>query len=339
MVRAERIDEALQDATHVGLAVALVLSDAVEIHLRGTARPGQPVVADDVFAWGSITKTVTGTLLALLAADGVVALDQPLSDVLPGAPDVPLADLASHTSGLPRLLPSSRAFVRTHDAADPYASEDPDRLLAALALTRRKSPRVRYSNAGAGLLGLALATATGQSYAALIAQHVAVPLGLTTLTTDDPPALVDGHDRKGRTVGHWHFTDAMAGCGALRGSVRDLARWARAAGGEAPEPLAAALRTATTPRARTRMAEVGLGWHRSQPGGPAGLRAPRSEGGPAWLWHNGGTSGFSAFVAHDQVSGRSVAVLSNSARSIDPFAVELLKGPPRSPSSPASGDV
>lgn len=323
MVRRRRLDESLDDAAHVGLAVALVLDDSVEVHLRGTARAGVPVTADDVFAWGSVTKTVTGTLLALLADEGVVRLDQPLSELLPAAPPLLLADLAGHTSGLPRLLPSSRAYVRSHAAADPYADEDADRLLAALARTRIRSPRVRYSNAGHGLLGLALVTASGQSYAELVRTRVAEPLGLSTLTSEDVPALVGGHDRKRRPVPHWHFTDAMAGCGALRGSVRDLARWARAAGGEAPEPLAAALRTATAGRASNRLVDVGLGWSRSVPGGPAGLRAPR-DGEAPWLWHNGGTSGSAAFTAYDTGSGRAVAVLANSGRSVDPLGVELL---------------
>lgn len=288
----------------------------VEIHLRRAS-------ADDVFAWGSLTKTVTGTLLALLADDGTVRLDQPVSDLLPGAPPLLLADLASHTSGLPRLLPSNRSYVRDHDAVDPYADEDPDRLLAALAITPLKSPRVRYSNAGHGLLGLALCTATGLTYADLVQAEVAEPLGLTTLTTDDVPALVGGHDRKGRPVPHWRFTDAMAGCGALRGSVRDLLRWVGAAGGDAPEPLATALRTATTPRAGNRQVEVGLGWHRSMPGGPAGLRAPR-DGEQPWLWHNGATAGAASFAAYDTATGRSAAVLSSSSRSVDPLGVELL---------------
>ena len=120
-----------------------------------------------------------------------VGLDQPLSELLPGAPPMALADLASHTAGLPRLLPSPWSYGRSHDAGDPYATEDADRLLTALARTRLRSPRVRYSNAGAGLLGLALVTATGRAYAELVRDHVATPLGLTTLSTAEPFA---GHD-------------------------------------------------------------------------------------------------------------------------------------------------
>lgn len=326
MARDGRLEESLADATHVGLAVALLLPDAVEVHLRGTSRPGVAVSADDVFPWGALTRTVTGTLLALLADEGAVALDTPLSAILPGAPPLQLADLGSHTSGLPRLLPTSRSYVRSHDRDDPYVHETPARLLAALGRTRLKAPRVRDAHAGAGLLGLALVTATGTSYAELVRTRVAEPLGLTTVTTADVPALVQGHDNRRRPVPHWTFTDAMAGCGALRGSVRDLLTWVTAAGsGEAPGPLATALRTATTPRAADRRVAVGLGWARSLPGGPAGLRAPTGDE-LGWVWHDGAVAGSTAFAAYDPVRGIAVAALANSARSVTPLAIELLAG-------------
>lgn len=285
---------------------------------------------DSAFEWGSITKTVTGTLLALLAADGIVRLDSTLDELLPGAPPLRLDALASHSSGLPRLLPGSLRFVaRTWGRrADPYAREGQAELLAALGRTRLR-PGVRYSNAGVGLLGLALATASGMSYEALVQRHICAPLLLTTVTTLDRPGLLDGHSRRGKRVPHWHFTDALVGCGGLRGSVRDLSRWARAVGGDAPQPLSAALEQACRRQARTRMSVIGLGWQRSAVGGPLGLRAP-TEAQPALRWHNGGTGGFRSFVAHDEGSGRAVAVLSASARQVDGLGLLLLR-PQRGP--------
>lgn len=313
-------DRVLERFSGSGLAWALTGPDGVEVHVRD-------VPEDAAFEWGSITKTVTGTLLALLAAEGVVSLRTPLSELLPGARDLPLEDLAAHTSGLPRLLPSSAAFVRAtwRERADPYAAVDEPRMLADLRRTRLRSRTHRYSNAGHGLLGLALTKAAGCSYEELVQQLVCAPLGLTSVTTQDRPELVPGHDRKGRPTPHWHVTDAMAGCGALRGSVGDLARWVQAAAGDAPEPLRSALEEALRPRARTRAVETGLGWNRSALGGAAGLRAPR-VGEPALRWHNGGTGGFRSFAAHDEASGRGVAVLCARHRSVDGLGVLLLRG-------------
>lgn len=302
-----------------GLAWAAFGTDDVHVHVRG-------VPEDAAFEWGSITKTVTGTLLALMVADGTVQLRTPLSEMLPGAPPLPLEALASHTAGLPRLLPGSVRFTASvwRDRRDPYASITEARLLADLRRTRLRTPRYRYSNAGAGLLGLALARAAGTSYDGLVEQRICAPLGLSSVTTADRPELVDGADRRGRVVPHWHFTDALAGAGALRGSVRDLARWGQAVGGCAPEPLATALAEALRPRVSTRSAEVGLGWHRSTPGGLAGLRAPRPAEA-ALRWHNGGTGGFRSFVGWDEARARGIAVLSAGARSVDGLAVLLLR--------------
>lgn len=315
------LDSALDGAGRHGLAAAVVGGAGGDVvHLRGGAS------VSDSFEWGSVTKTVTGTLLALLAAHGVVRLDQPLGSLFPGAPDIPLEALASHTSGLPRLLPSSLRFMWATRSAgrDPYAGQGEAEVLAALARTRLRSPKVRYSNAGAALLGLALTRATGSTYERLVAEHVAGPLGLSSVTTLDRDGLLQGHDRRGRPVPHWHFQDAMVGCGGLRGSVTDLARWATAVGGDAPEPLATALREAVRSRATTRTSEVGLGWHRSALGGSAGLRAPRTDE-PALRWHNGGTAGFRSFVGWDEGSGRGVAVLAARPAPVDGLAIQLLR--------------
>ena len=64
--------------------------------VRGTA----------VFEAGSVTKAVTGLLLALAIDSGEVSAADRLDRFLPGtgrAGRAPLAALATHTSGLPRL--------------------------------------------------------------------------------------------------------------------------------------------------------------------------------------------------------------------------------------------
>ena len=315
------VEAALDRLGRHGLAAMQVRPDGDVVHLRGG------VTADSSFEWGSITKTVTGTLLAVLSDRGVVRLDTTLGEVLPGAPAIRLDALASHTSGLPRLLPGSLRFVRRtwRRRHDPYAAEGTAEVLAALRETRvRSDGAVRYSNAGAGLLGLALVTATSTSYDDLVQEHVCGPLGLTTVTTKDGAGLVDGHDRRGRVVPHWHFQDALVGCGGLRGSVTDLARWARAVAGDAPEPLRSALALACRPVARGRGSAVGLGWHLSVAGGPTGLRAPQ-DGQRSIRWHNGGTGGFRSFVASDEASGHGVAVLGASVRSVDGLGLQLLE--------------
>src|SRR5215470_17377672 len=69
------------------------------------------------FEIGSITKTMTGAVLASLADDGIVRLDDEIGRWLDAGVngDITLGQLATHTSGLPRLSPS-----HVRGAADPY---------------------------------------------------------------------------------------------------------------------------------------------------------------------------------------------------------------------------
>ena len=108
-----------------------------------------------------MTKAFTSLLLADMAQRGEVALTDPVSRYLPAGVKVPerggrsiqLQDLATHTSGLPRLPPN----LRPKDAANPYADYTVPHLyefLSRYSLKRDIGSRYEYSNLGGGLLVL-----------------------------------------------------------------------------------------------------------------------------------------------------------------------------------------
>ena len=76
-----------------GIVIARARDGAVEVAAAG------PVEPDAVFELGSITKAVTGLLLADAMVRGEVRLDTTLDRCLPGARPLALGDLASHTAG------------------------------------------------------------------------------------------------------------------------------------------------------------------------------------------------------------------------------------------------
>jgi D-alanyl-D-alanine-carboxypeptidase/D-alanyl-D-alanine-endopeptidase len=87
--------------------------------------------ADGRFEIGSVTKTMTAALLALLAADGALSLDDEIGRWLSAGPNggITVRQLATHTSGLPRLAPNmDRSTV---DPANPYAGFGFERDVAA----------------------------------------------------------------------------------------------------------------------------------------------------------------------------------------------------------------
>jgi serine-type D-Ala-D-Ala carboxypeptidase/endopeptidase len=272
------------------------------------------VAEDAIFEIGSITKTFTALLLAIMAGDGRAALDEkPFR-----GQEVTLADLATHTAGFPRLpgrwLP--RALV--HERHDPYARIGERDVQEALrALRVRSRGRVRYSNLGAGVLGLLLARRAGCSYGELVQREICAPLGMRDTGVSVPDAqahrFAQGHGRRGRPVAHWTF-DAMAPAGALRSTAGDLLTFLALQVDPPDSPLGRAARLTHVERTRRGRLGVGLGWMRL---------APRDGPGEV-LFHDGGTGGFRSIAGFAPSTGTAVVVLSDRARSVDGIGMQVL---------------
>ncbi|MFB7615423.1 serine hydrolase domain-containing protein [Kitasatospora sp. NPDC056181] len=342
----------------VGAVVAGLAGGAVEIRGAGSTStgPGGGVPgAHTLFEIGSATKVFTSLALARLVLAGSTALDEPLAEVLKdalppgvtvptrGGTPITLQHLATHTAGLPRLpagmlLPA----LLSPNKPDPYRNCTSDALLSGLARTRLRAVpgrSFRYSNLGAGLLGLALAHQAGTGYEELVTREVCEPLGLadTVITVDGERSdrLAHGHTPGRRPVPGWHLAD-LAGAGGLRSTAADLAILLQAqlacTGASATTPVEASA-TTTAPGgsplapaiALTRevnhrvnpFAWMHLGWlaHRLHP----------QQGGHLQIWHNGGTGGFRSFVAFDPEKQVGVITLANTRRSVDPAGVALLR--------------
>jgi CubicO group peptidase (beta-lactamase class C family) len=201
-------------------------------------------------------------------------------------------------------------------------------VLAALARTKPKRPpgkRFRYSNFGAGLLGLALAHAAGSDYETLVRERITGPLGMTdtVIELDDERRrrLAAGTSRRGKPAGLWSLA-GLAGAGALRSTAADLLVFARAQLGElppdAPPDLATAIAATQAPRARagrlTPAMTIGLGW----------MRAPFGRERVETVWHNGGTGGYRSYLGLTPSTHTAAVVLSANVRSVDRIGLRLL---------------
>ncbi|HEU0134834.1 MAG TPA: serine hydrolase domain-containing protein [Allosphingosinicella sp.] len=297
-----------------GIVVGLVEPDGSRRVLTfGEAGEGaRPLSARSVFEIGSITKTFTGTILADMVRRGEVGLDDPVAKYLPAGVRVPslngraitLLDLATHVSGLPRL---PTGYV-SPDPANPYAEFEAEHLYAFLKgheLEREPGAKFEYSNLGMGLLGHALARAAGaDSFQALVARRLLRPLGMSMTAYGRPAALAPwmtrGHDRQGRAASYFDVA-VLAGGGGLNSNVVDLMTYLDANIGDPTSPLEQAMRDARRGRHVPRPGlEVGLGWMTMN-------RAPLTLVG-----HNGGTAGYSTYVAFDPSTRAGVVVLANS---------------------------
>ncbi|MGH3173846.1 MAG: serine hydrolase domain-containing protein, partial [Streptosporangiaceae bacterium] len=185
------------------------------------------------FQIGSVTKVFTALVLADMAERGEVHLSDPAARYLPGRVTVgpTLADLATHTSGLPRLPRGLLPSALLHPG-DPYARYPAGGLVRDARRALRAAPPAGsaqrpyvYSNFGFGLLGYLLGQAAGTPYETLVTTRICAPLGLpgTAFTPPAPPWTAQGH-RRGRPVRDWRLS-AMAGAGGLYSTAADLARF------------------------------------------------------------------------------------------------------------------
>jgi CubicO group peptidase (beta-lactamase class C family) len=155
----QRVDEFHQS---VGIVVGMIGPDGRKVVSYGALEKGDPraLNGDTVFEIGSVTKVFTSLLLSDMVQRGQVALTDPVSKYLPAGVKMPqrngkqitLLDLATHTSGLPRI-PGN---FKPKDPANPYADYSVAQLyefLASYELPRDIGAQYEYSNLGGGLLG------------------------------------------------------------------------------------------------------------------------------------------------------------------------------------------
>lgn len=322
-ILADRIDVQRQS---VGIVVGTIGPNGRSIVAHGSfgGLDPRPVDGDTVFEIGSVTKVFTGLLLADMAARGEVALTDPVSRYLPlnvvvperGGKAITLVDLATQTSGLPRMPDN----LETTDETNPYADYTIDEMYAFMSgykLPRDIGAEYEHSNLGSALLGQALASRTGKSYQALVQERIGVPLAMRSTAIELTPRLAKrmatGHNELLEIVPNWDLP-AFAGAGALRSSANDLLEMLQLTVKTGKTPLTTALAgTLATRRAiGEQETSAALGW----------VVTKSSNGEIAW--HDGGTGGYSAFVGFHLASRTGVVVLSNANTGVSDIGLHLL---------------
>jgi D-alanyl-D-alanine-carboxypeptidase/D-alanyl-D-alanine-endopeptidase len=270
-----------------------------------------PANGDTLFEIGSATKVFTALLLADAVQRGEVKLDDPVAKFLPATVKVPerngkritLQDLATHTSGLPRL-PSN---LMPKDESNPYADYTVAQLyefLSAYELPRDIGTQYEYSNLAAGLLGHALALRAKTDYATLVRTRILDPLGMKDTMIEIPASakarLAQGHNAEFKAVANWDLP-TLAGAGALRSTANDMLTFLSAFLGYTKTPLAPAMASMLASRRATPMPalEIALGWHIEK------------RGDRELVWHNGGTGGYRSYIGFDPKTKTGVVLLTN----------------------------
>ncbi len=304
------VDQRLKgDRTGACMAVAVVEKDQVaRTFACADDADSSRIDARTAFEIGSVSKTMTAALLAELIKQGKASLDDPLSDYLPAGTRVPefegkkilLRHVVTHTSGLP-VLPSRLGATGTDD---PYVNLTEDTLLASLGdvtLTAAPGSRFEYSNFASMLLSYAVARRAGEDFETLVDTQLFAPLKMDGAYIQQLPSGIraaQGHSPNRKPVSAWNFSTNLAGVGGVRATLDDMVKYVQ---GELGQPA-----TSITPALKLSQQQVS----KTPPMAMNWMLLPVA--GRTVHVHEGGTGGFSSFVAFDNERQRGVVILSDT---------------------------
>jgi CubicO group peptidase (beta-lactamase class C family) len=168
-----------------GLSIAIAVGEDV-IYANGfglaDGPKGMAATPDTVYQWGSVTKTVTATAIMQLRDQGLLDLDDPVSDYLDYSPaqyPITVRQLLGHSSG----LPEPPGFVWVNLRLDGQPPVDPDLVDRAYyeqvpSLMFEPGSDNAYVNPDMVTLGQIVADVSGQPYVEYVREHILAPLGM-----------------------------------------------------------------------------------------------------------------------------------------------------------------
>jgi D-alanyl-D-alanine-carboxypeptidase/D-alanyl-D-alanine-endopeptidase len=314
-----------------GIVVGVIDSKGPHIISYGTIglSDERPVNGDTVFDVGSISKVFTALLLADMARQGEVNVDDPAAKYLDakkvklperGGKQITLADLATHTSGLP-LRPTNLVSKDPNDKYRGYTVDLMYECLSSFVLTRDIGTKYEYSNLGYGLLGHVLEKRMGATYSELVESRITQPLGMKDTRIDLTPAMKNrmavGYSNELTPIpSEWHF-GALQSAGAFSSTANDLLTFLATFLGYKSSPLLPAMKSMMDVRRPGGMqpsTDIALVWN------------VYVDGGQEVVWKNGSVGGYRSFIGFDPKARVGVVALANAQTAVgaDDIGLHLL---------------
>jgi CubicO group peptidase (beta-lactamase class C family) len=194
----EKVDTIVHQAlTTTGVpsaSIAIVQSGAIaylQAYGEGRIEPHTPALPSMRYSIGSISKQFTATAVLLLAEQGKLSLDDPVSRFVPNLTrgnEVTIRELLSHTSGYQDYWPQ--------DYVPPFMLQSitADRILdrwARKPLDFDPGTEWQYSNTNFVIAGLIVEKASGEPLLQFLSQHIFAPLGMKSVMNIDQNRLTE----------------------------------------------------------------------------------------------------------------------------------------------------
>jgi D-alanyl-D-alanine carboxypeptidase len=232
----DRIAREVLASTGVPSASLAIVKDGriayVEAYGDARLEPRLPASPGMRYSIGSISKQFTTAAILMLAEEGKVSLDDPVSRFAPAltrANEVTVRQLLSHTSGYQDYWPQD--YVPPFMLREITSAGILDRW-AKMPLDFDPGTQYQYSNTNYVLAGLIIEKASGRPFLEFLRARIFAPLGMKSVTDVDQGRLASGDPigylryalgppREAPKEGKgWLFA-----AGELAMTARDLARW------------------------------------------------------------------------------------------------------------------
>jgi len=300
------------------LAVAVIAADGTEqVTTSGVRAVGGevPVTEDDLFHYGSITKSVTSCIAARLVDRGIISYETTLEEGLTGVwlhsgfKPVTLEQLLQHRAGVEPLLQGDPEREAKWLAAGGAQAQRRSLAAELLSVAPESDPgaTMSYSNGGYAVAALMLEQASGVAWEDMVRSEVAEPLGLESWGIGWPASPERPDQPRGhfpgpvlQEFGVYELGSHIDPAGDVHGSALDLARHGHALATEPDGWIQAA----------TLARMIAAPGPDPESGYAMGLLREEMAGRAVAL-HNGSGGTFFAMLVFDPATGDSVAVVMN----------------------------
>lgn len=320
------LKELIEQEYLLGASVAYIQSDG-EVQYFSFGDP----VRDDfefnkntIYEIGSVSKTFTSLILARMVQQGLVSLDTPIDAILPDSvriepydsTGITLLNLATHTSGLPRL-PTN---FEPKNTANPYASYTIEKLYQFLdnyQISRKPGSKVAYSNVGVGLLGHLLVLKSGMTYKQLLHHYISKPLNMTSTyieVSERKQSRFAAPYHAGTNAHRWELPPAFVAAGGVRSTVSDLVTYLKAQMGFIDtnfDDAIAMTHEIYFNKSINNLDATALAW----------FYATKHD---TLIFHGGATGGYRAFIGWNSEAHRGAVILASGATTIADIGMHLL---------------
>ena len=318
-------DYAIQSAT-AGFSIAVINGSQINYYNYGETKKGNKILPDEftLYEIASITKPITATAMLYWLNQNSININTAIKTYLPqnlssnlslNGVDVTFKHLLNHTSGMPRLaddLPPTSDLITDYDSTKifNYIFSHPLLRTPGTPPMTENEAAAFYSTVAYGLAGIILERQTKQSLQNVFQNFIFQSLQMNSTTLNNIENIANRaypHDNSGSIT--YRDLSGFAGSGNLRSNLNDLVNYVQAQiNASNTNSLGQAILQSQNSTIQINLKDFfALGWEFYY-----------TQDNKRLIFKNGLSPGFTAAIAFDKNTQKTIITLFNNHRSNNP---------------------